>query len=305
MQLSMRVIKQIIYLFATVALLSGCSSKVKNPEWVINEVMVVNESSFMDGYGQRHAWIEIYNNTAKTMDLGGRYLSNDPNNPKKYAIPRGDVLTRVKPHQHALFFADEKPINGTFHLNFLLDPAKENWIGLYDNDGKTLLDEITVPAGMMADQTFGYDQDGFKYDEEGTHTAQILERVTPSSNNAILEENPKVKYLTENDADGGLLTFTSMLVVFLGLIALYFFFKLSGNIAKNMSQRQVAKSGTLSAARSHSHLSGEVLAAISAAIHELKEDQHDIESTILTIHQVKRNFSPWSTKRQSLRELPR
>jgi hypothetical protein len=72
-----------------------------------------------------------------------------------------------------------------------------------------------------------------------------------------------------------------------------------------MTQRKVAQSGTLSAVRSHSHLSGEVLAAISAAINELKEDQHDIESTILTINQVKRNFSPWSTKRQSLRELPR
>jgi Na+-transporting methylmalonyl-CoA/oxaloacetate decarboxylase gamma subunit len=292
-------------LFIAVLLLTGCSTKVKNPDWVINEVMAINETSHVDDFGQRNGWIEIYNNTAKTQDLGGRYLTNDRNNPKKYPIPRGDVLTRVKPHQHVLFFADEKPINGTFHLNFRLDPAKENWIGLYDNDGKTLLDEIVIPAGMLADQTFGYEKDGYKFDEEGNPTAQILERVTPSGNNAILEENPKVKYLAENDADGGLLTLTSMLVVFLGLIALYFFFKISGNIAKSMSQRQVAKSGTLSAVRSHSHLSGEVLAAISAAIYELKEDQHDIESTILTINQVKRNYSPWNAKRQSLRELPK
>ena len=301
----MRVIKQIIFLFATVVLLSGCSTKLKNPEWVINEVMVVNETSFVDDFGQRHGWIEIYNNTAKTMDLGGRFLTNDPNNPKKYPIPRGDVLTRVKPHQHVLFFADEKPINGTFHLNFKLDPNEENWIGLYDNDGKKLLDEIVIPAGMQADQTYGYAQDGIKYNDTGSASGVLLERVTPSSNNAILESNPKVESLRESDPLGGLLTVTSMLVVFLGLIALYFFFKFSGNIAKSMTQKKVAKSGTLSAARSHSHLSGEVLAAISAAINELKEDQHDIESTILTIHQVKRNFSPWSTKRQSLRELPR
>lgn len=302
----MRVIKQrMVYLFAVVAMLSGCSTTPDNPEWVINEVMVVNENSYMDSYGQRHPWIEIYNNTARTMDIGGCYLTNDPDHPKKYAIPRGDILTNVKPHQHVLFFADEMPLKGTFHLNFTLDSTKENWIGLYDNDGKTLLDEIVIPAGMQADQTFGYEKDGLKYDEDGNNTAQILDRVTPSSNNAILEENLKVKYLEENDPDGGLLTITSMLVVFLGLIVLYFFFKLSGNIAKGMSQRQLAKSGTLSAVRSHSHLSGEVLAAISAAIYEMKEDQHDIESTILTIHQVKRNFSPWNTKRQSLRELPR
>jgi Na+-transporting methylmalonyl-CoA/oxaloacetate decarboxylase gamma subunit len=93
--------------------------------------------------------------------------------------------------------------------------------------------------------------------------------------------------------------------VFSALIALYFFFKLSGNIAKGMSEKKVAQSGTLSAVRSHTHLSGEVLAAISAAIHEMREDQHDLESTILTIQHVKRNYSPWNAKQQSLRELPK
>jgi len=72
-----------------------------------------------------------------------------------------------------------------------------------------------------------------------------------------------------------------------------------------MSQKKVARSGTLSAARSQLHLTGEVLAAISAAIYEMKQDQHDIESTILTINQVKRNYSPWNAKSQSLRKLPK
>ena len=301
----MRYINQLLFLFITVVLFTACASDSKRNAWVINEVMVVNETNFVDDFGQRNGWIEIFNNTAKTQDLGGRYLTDDPGNPKKYPIPRGDVLTSIKPHQHAIFWADGKPFNGTFHLNFVLDPTRENYIALYENDGKTLLDEIVIPAGMLSDQTFGYEQDGVKYDENGNLSSIYLERVTPSSNNAILEENPKVVSLLETDPLGGLLTVTSMLVVFFGLIALYLFFKLSGNMAKNMSQKKIAQSGTLSAARSQSHLSGEVLAAISAAINELKEDQHDIESTILTINQVKRNFSPWNTKRQSMRELPR
>jgi Na+-transporting methylmalonyl-CoA/oxaloacetate decarboxylase gamma subunit len=301
----MRYINQLLFLFITVVLFTACASDSKRNAWVINEVMVVNETNFVDDFGQRNGWIEIFNNTAKTQDLGGRYLTDDPGNPKKYPIPRGDVLTSIKPHQHAIFWADGKPFNGTFHLNFVLDPTRENYIALYENDGKTLLDEIVIPAGMLSDQTFGFAQDGVKYDENGNLAAIYLDRVTPSSNNAILEENPKVVSLLETDPLGGLLTVTSMLVVFFGLIALYLFFKLSGNMAKNMSQKKIAQSGTLSAARSQSHLSGEVLAAISAAINELKEDQHDIESTILTINQVKRNFSPWNTKRQSMRELPR
>ena len=72
-----------LFLFTAVLLFSGCSSKQKNPRWVINEVMVVNEDSYMDDFGKRNGWIEIYNNTAATQDLGGRYLTNDRNNPTK------------------------------------------------------------------------------------------------------------------------------------------------------------------------------------------------------------------------------
>ncbi|MDD2245931.1 MAG: OadG family transporter subunit [Proteiniphilum sp.] len=301
----MRNLIRLSALFITIALFTGCAKQKKNPDWVINEVMVVNETSYMDNFGQRNGWIEIYNNTAKTQNLGGRYLTNDRNNPKKYPIPMGDIRTSISPHQHALFWADDEPFNGTFHLNFTLDPTEENYIALYDNDGKTLLDEIVIPAGILVDQTYGYVQDGIKYDENGNIAATHLNRVTPNSNNAILEENPKVVNLKENDSWGIMITITSMLVVFFGLVALYIFFKFSGNLAKKISEKNVVKSGTLSAARSQSHLSGEVLAAISAAIYDLKENQHDIESTILTIDRVKRNYSPWNAKRQSLRELPR
>src|SRR5690554_5186687 len=303
--MSMKFFKIITSLFVASTLFISCSNKIENPEWVINEVMVSNETNYVDNFGQRSGWIEIYNNTAGTMDIGGCYLTNDRNNPTKYAIPRGDVLTQIKPHQHALFFADNSPFNGTFHLSFELDPSVDNYIALYGNDGITLLDEILIPAGIPADRTYGYPEDGVKYDENLNSNASLLDRVTPSSNNAIIEENPKIVAMRENDPWGGMLTITSMMVVFGALMGLYLFFKLSGNIAKRLSKRNIAKSGTLSAVRSQAQLSGEVLAAISAAIHELNEDQHDIESTILTINQVKRNYSPWSSKAHSLRQLPK
>ena len=28
----------------------------------LNEILVINEDNFMDDYGKRHAWIELYNN---------------------------------------------------------------------------------------------------------------------------------------------------------------------------------------------------------------------------------------------------
>ena len=196
-------------------LLAGCNKKVQRSDLVINEVMVLNENSYVDDFGERHAWIEIYNNTTRTQELSSFFITNDKNDPKKYAVPRGDVKTAIKPHQHAVFFADNVPSNGTFHLNFKLDPNKENYIGLYEADGTTLIDEMTIPAGkLLANQSYGYEADGIKYNESG-HLAKVLTRVTPSSNNFVEGENPKLLALKENDPWGGMLTLTSMFVVFM------------------------------------------------------------------------------------------
>lgn len=297
-------LSHISLLLLAVTLFVGCSKKVKNPDLVINEVMVVNETNFTDDFGQRNAWIEIFNNTAATKNLEGMFLTTDKNNPKMYAISRGDVLTQVKPHQHALFWADNEPFHGTFHTSFTLNPDTENYIALYDVDGKTLLDEITIPAGLPADKTFGYEVDGQKYDAAGNLQGKELSRVTPSSNNQVVGENPKIVELKKTDKQGVTITITSMLVVFAGLILLYFVFKLTGRVASSLSKKRAAERGSFGALRSETQLSGEVLAAISAAIHDMSQVQHDMESTILTIQQVKRNYSPWNAKRQSLRQLP-
>ena len=88
----------------------------------INEVLVINEDNFVDDYGMRHPWIELFNNSAGTVDLGGCYLTNEKDNPTKYMIPKGDVLTKIPPYQHTLFWVDNQKDRGTFHLNFTLDP---------------------------------------------------------------------------------------------------------------------------------------------------------------------------------------
>ena len=291
-------------LVLSLILLTGCNKKVDRSDLVINEVMVVNESSYTDDFGERYAWIEIYNNTTRTQELSSIFITNDRNNPRKYAVPRGDIKTAVKPHQHAVFWADDKPSNGTFHLNFKLDPNKENYIGIFEADGVTVIDEVTIPAGMLADQSYGYEQDGIKYDESG-HLAKVLTRVTPGSNNFVEGENPKIVALKQNDPWGFMMTITAMFVVFMALFTLFIAFKFTGNFAKGLTKRKAIQSGKQLAEVGDNELSGEVLAAISAAIFEMDQDVHDIESTILTIDEVKRTYSPWSSKIYGLRQLPK
>ncbi|MDR1437146.1 MAG: OadG family protein [Candidatus Symbiothrix sp.] len=285
----------------------------------INEILVINEDNFEDDYGKKYPWIEIHNSSPGTVNIAGCFLTDDIRAPKKYMIPKGDVLTKIRPMQHVLFWADDKATHGTFHLNFTLKPEKPNFIALFDSDGRTLIDSITVPAGQKADVSYGLLEDGWdqkRLDEElrlnaaykdkkGDQLWVYFEKVTPSSNNKILDTNEKIENFKENDSVGVGMTLTAMLVVFVALIALYLLFKLVGNIAVSLSHKRVMKASGLTKeeARGVTQQAGDIYAAIAMAIYEATE-LHDEENTILTIKNTARNYSPWSSKIYTLREIP-
>jgi len=283
----------------------------------LNEILVINEDNFIDDYGKKNPWIEIYNSSAGTVDIGGCFITNDINQTKMYPIPKGDVLTKIKPRQHVLFWADGNPTHGTFHLNFQLDPNGPNFIALFDSDGTTLIDSITVPAGQRADISYGLVRDGWDqkmldYElrnnslfDGGDELWVYYTKVTPSSNNFILDKNPKIDNFKENDPQGWGMTLTAMTVVFAGLILLYLIFKMVGNIAVNMSRRRMMRASGITKEQAKDRISesGAIYAAISMAIYEATE-AHDVENTILTIKQTARTYSPWSSKIYSLRETP-
>ncbi|MDR1780434.1 MAG: lamin tail domain-containing protein [Tannerella sp.] len=262
----------------------------------INEVLVINVDNFTDDYSQRHAWIELYNTSAGTVNLAGCYLTNDRNNPTKYPIPKGDVLTKIPPRQHTLFWVDGNPDRGTFHVSFTFNESGENYLALYDADGKTLVDEIVIPAGQMPDVSYGRTIDG------GPDWA-VLKKVTPSTNNLTLDKNEKIEKFKEQDSVGIGMTLTAMAVVFLGLLLLFVSFKYIGKTAIKMSHARARKAESPDNGHHSTEAlqSGEVIAAISMALYEVTEDVHDLENTVLTIHKVARNYSPWSSKIYGLR----
>ena len=262
----------------------------------INEVLVINEDNYVDDYGKRSSWIELYNSSAGTVNIGGCYLTDDPNNPKKYPIPKGDVLTKIPPGQHALFWADGMAARGTFHLNFMLDSDKKNYVALYDTDGKTLVDEVTVPAGQQPDISYGRKIDG--QDEWVFFT-----KVTPNTNNLTLDTNEKIENFQKNDSLGIGLTIVAMSVVFIGLMLLFFLFKSAGKTAIKISKIKAFKSGAEHAHENDFIEDGAIIAAIAAALYEVSEGDHDIESTVLTIQKVTRRYSPWSSKIYGLRDF--
>ena len=287
---------------------TSCTSEGES-KLMLNEVLVDNRTNFQDDYGVHSAWIEIFNKSYGSADLAGCYLkhSSQPGDTAVYFIPKGDVLTKIKPRQHALFWADDKPNRGTFHTNFLLETDKDNWIGLYDS-GKKKLDEIVIPAGLLqADQSYARVDDAAAEWEVKNESAEKY--VTPSTNNKTLDKNVKMEKFEQHDSIGIGMAITAMAVVFIGLILLYIFFKFIGKAsvrlrtdramkAKGITDREEAKEKMLG------HAPGEVYAAIAMAMHEMQSDVHDVEETVLTITRVKRSYSPWSSKIYTLRETP-
>ncbi|MDN0052594.1 OadG family transporter subunit [Bacteroides caecigallinarum] len=288
---------------------SSCKEQKPNNKVVINEVLVDNQSNFQDDYGLHSGWIEIFNKSYSSADLAGCLLrvSSQPGDTATYFIPKGDVLTLLKPRQHTLFWADGAPRRGTFHTNFVLSKTNENWIGLYDS-GKKLLDQVVVPVGVLKENySYARVSDGLNEWEVKDDSAEKY--VTPSTNNKTIESNPKMDKFEQHDPVGVGMAISAMAVVFIGLILLYICFKFVGKAAIALRKRNAMKAQNVTDHKEAKEMKlgeapGEVIAAISMALHEAQGADHDVEETILTISRVKRSYSPWSSKIYTLRETP-
>ena len=290
--------------------LASCGEKEVNSKLVLNEVLIENQANFQDDYGVHSAWIEVFNKSYTSADLAGYLLkmSNTPGDTATYFIPKGDVLTLVKPRQHALFWADGQPSRGTFHTNFVMDGTTATWVGLYDS-GKKLVDQVTIPANtLQADQSYARISDAAaEWEVKG---ASADKYVTPSTNNKTLEGNAKMEKFQSHDSAGIGMSITAMSVVFFGLILLYICFRLIGQAAISLRRRNAMEAKDIKCEeeakeKKLGEAPGEVIAAISLAMHEMQSDVHDVEDTVLTITRVKRTYSPWSSKIYTLRELPK
>ena len=285
---------------------SSCGEKRSNNKLLLNEVLIDNQNNFQDDYGLHSAWIEIFNKSYGSADLAACLLkvSSQPGDTVTYFIPKGDILTLVKPRQHALFWADGEPNRGTFHTSFKLNPETANWVGLFDS-GRKLLDQVVIPAGTLGpNQSYARISDGAAdWEVKGGSKDKY---VTPSTNNKTLDSNAKMEKFEEHDSVGIGMSISAMSVVFCGLILLFIAFKVVGKVAVNLSKRNAMKAKGIDKveAKELSQAPGEVYAAISMALHEMQDEVHDVEETVLTITRVKRSYSPWSSKIYTLRENP-
>jgi len=267
----------------------------------INEFMLTNTSDLQDDFGEHGQWVELFNSSYGTVDISGCYLTNDPNNLKKYMFPKGDLITKIKPRQFVVIWADGNQHKGTLYTNFTFAPGEE--ILFVGGDGKTIIDRVTVPE-LGENQSFARKTDG----KGEWHVAAST---TPRAANVTHTEETKSQKMARIDPYGWIMALTAMSVVFTALVILYIIFKQIGNASIKRGRKKTAKSNAPEAvkaavAASDEVTTGETYAAIAMALHLFREenDTHDEESFVVTLNHTDRTYSPWSSKIYSLRQLP-
>jgi hypothetical protein len=169
------------------AVFSPCDGRVlflteSNSQIFINEVMTDNASVIADENGQFDDWIELWNAGGSPISLNGKFLSDDEDEPYKFALPN----VAIAPGQHLLFWADNDELLNRYHTNFSLSAGGET-IKLYTKElnAPRLVDAVDVPE-LTEDFSYGRFTDG-------SAVWYTFEIPTPQAANQILGiENPEL-----------------------------------------------------------------------------------------------------------------
>ena len=107
---------------------------------MINEFAADN-TLILDPAGEAEDWIELYNNLAQPVDLGGMYLSDTPSAPTKWQFPAG---TSIAAHGYLIVWADEDLTQEGLHATFKLSASGESVV--FSSTPTVVLDTVTFGA---------------------------------------------------------------------------------------------------------------------------------------------------------------
>lgn len=144
--------KNTIFFIAILVLIVQC------PLWSqtvrINEFMAVNQKTLADSDGDYSDWLELYNPTSTTIDLGGWSLTDDVASPRKWMFPKMGIAGK----SYLVIFASGKNQTSPekeLHCNFKLDGAGE-YLALFDAAGTAASEFAPDYPEQFPDISYGY-----------------------------------------------------------------------------------------------------------------------------------------------------
>lgn len=122
---------------------------------VLNELLSYNFSGCTDASGAHEDWIELFNTTGSPLNLEGLYITDDPSNHLKCALPSYVIPA----YGFAVIWADEDAGSpGELHANFKLSSGGE--FVLLCNSAGTVLDSVAFGV-LTSDNSYGRCPNGY------------------------------------------------------------------------------------------------------------------------------------------------
>ncbi|MFC1581465.1 lamin tail domain-containing protein [Candidatus Neomarinimicrobiota bacterium] len=148
---------------------------------VINEFLASNSTILADEHGDFDDWVEIYNQSDESINIGGMYIWGDPEDTIPFQIPDTDpFLTTVASKDFILLWFDRDSHQGALHIeNKLSIEGDGESIILIDRDGETIIDSYEF-VQQYTDISTGRFPDG-------SNNWVSFKKPTPGSSNHLTE----------------------------------------------------------------------------------------------------------------------
>lgn len=127
---------------------------------VINEFSASNLNQYVDNHSDYNDWIELYNTSASSINLGGYYLSDDSVNNTKWQMPATISITA---NGYLRFWASgrNEVVGTSYHTNFTLKQTKNNHeFVVLSNAAGVIVDIIEIAQKTKLGHSYGRTTNG-------------------------------------------------------------------------------------------------------------------------------------------------
>lgn len=113
--------------------------KIAEGDLVINEIMTSNETIVTDQDGEYDDWIELFNNSSKTLSLDNLFLTDDATVLTTWKFPEG---TTIEAGGYLIVWCDNDDEQTGLHADFKFSSSGESAILSY-GDGDSIIENVT------------------------------------------------------------------------------------------------------------------------------------------------------------------
>ncbi|MFN0033005.1 MAG: CotH kinase family protein [Flavobacteriales bacterium] len=142
----------------------------------INEVMAENDNSITDENGEHEDWLELWNGTTASINLDGKYLTDELQDWNKFPLP----AVNLPAGQFLLVWLDNEPEQAALHATFRLGSNDNNIWLITMQDGSPRHQDAFWPCISQAD----FSQERIT---DGSNTIMTTNAPTPGLTNSFVD----------------------------------------------------------------------------------------------------------------------